>query len=126
MIVPQIVGFIMIVLMIGIVYLATKYVSSARYRGHGIYHITINAWLRGNKGYRNWLRDNKDYHWCILLVLSLCPMILLLIEPFRQNKMFLRPEEALYVNIVLWTSIFFTYKWLFKKLSKHDNITERH
>lgn len=120
MIVPQIIGFILICLMIGIVYLATRYVSSVRYRGHGIYHITINAWLRCDKDYRRWLSENKDYHCCILLIMSLIPMILLLIEPFRQNKMFLKPETALYIQVVLWTSIFFTYKWLFKKLSKHE------
>lgn len=118
MIVPQILGFVLICLMIGIVFLTTKYISGPKYKGHGIYHITINAWFRKNKEYIEWLRQNKDYHWCMILVLSLCPMILLLVEPFRQNKMFIRPESALYVNIILWTSILFTYRWLFKKLSK--------
>lgn len=121
MIIPQLLGFVLVCLMIGIVYLATKYVSSARFDGHGIYHITINAWFRGNRKYQDWLSNNKDYHWCILLVISLCPMILLLIEPFRQNRMFIRPEAALYINIALFTAIFFTYKWLFKKLKKYGD-----
>lgn len=115
---PQVLGFILISLMIGIVYYTTKYVSSADCNGKGIYHIIINAWFRKNEAYREWLKHNRDYQWCILLILALCPMILLLIEPFRQNKMFVRPEAALYINIALWTSILFTYRWLFKKLGK--------
>ena len=115
---PQLLGFILISLMIGIVYYTAKYVSGPKLNGHGIYHITINAWFRNNLLYRKWLRENKDYHWCVLLIIALCPMILLLIEPFRQNRMFIRPESSLYVNIILWTSILFTYRWLFKKLGK--------
>lgn len=118
MIEAQVIGFILICLMIGIVYLTARYISTARCKGHGLYHIIINAWFRGNKTYQYWIRNNKDYLWCLLLILSLCPMILLLIEPFRQNKMFIRPEASLYINIVLWGSIMGTYYWLFKKLGK--------
>lgn len=115
---PQIAGFILICLMIGIVFLTARYISTANYNGHGIYHLMVNAYFRGNSSYRMWLSKNKDYQWCIVLILSLIPMILLLIEPFRQNKMFIRPEASLYINITLWGSIMATYYWLFKKLGK--------
>lgn len=115
--IAQISGFILICLMIGIVYLATKFVSQAKYRGHGIYFLTINAWFRGRSDYQEWLRENKVYHWVILLILALIPTILLLIEPFRQNKMFVRPEASIFINIFLWVAIFKTYSWFFKKLS---------
>lgn len=114
----QILGFILISLMIGIVFLTTRYVSSARYDGRGIYHIIVNAWFRNNAKYRHWLSNNRDYQWCCVLVPALCAMILLLIEPFRENRMLIRPEESLYINIILWVAIFFTYKWLFKKLNR--------
>ena len=38
----QIIGYVLISAMIGIVYLATKVVSTIEYRDNGIYHITIN------------------------------------------------------------------------------------
>jgi len=112
----QLAGFILICLMIGIVYLATRFVARAQYKGRGIYFLTINAWFRGHYEYRCWLRDNKVYHWVMLLIIALIPMILLLIEPFRQNKMFIRPEASIFINIVLWLAILKTYKWFFDRL----------
>lgn len=114
----QILGIVLISFMIGIVFLTTRYVSEANCDGRGIYHVIVNAWFRKNEKYRVWLRQNRDYQWCIFLIFALCAMILLLIEPFKQNKMFIRPESTLWINIALWTSIFFTYRWLFKKLGK--------
>lgn len=117
----QIFGFVLICLMIGIVYLTTKYVSAVRYRGHGLYYITVNAWFRRNQIYLDWLKENRGYHWCVVLIIALCPMILLLIEPFRENRVFERPEATIYINVVLWIAIFFTYKWLFKKLEQCES-----
>lgn len=114
----QVLGMILIIFMIGIVYLTTKYVASAECNGNGIYHVMVNAVFRGNSYYRDWLSKNRDYIWCMILIVALCVMILLLIEPFRENRMFIRPESTLYTNIFLWVSIFFTYRWLFKKLGK--------
>lgn len=113
---PQVAGFILICLMIGIVFLGTKFVSQAKYKGHGIYYLTINAFLRGNNDYREWLRNNRVYHWVSLLIISLIPTILLLIEPFSQNRMLIRPEASVFINIILWIAIFKTYKWLFNKI----------
>lgn len=115
---PQILGFILICQMIALVFVASKYISTADCNGHGVYHVIINAWFRGNKTYREWLRNNRDYQWSFLLILSLCPMILLLIEPFRQNKMFIRPEASLYINVVLWAALLGSYYSLMKKLGK--------
>lgn len=112
----QLSGFILICLMIGIVYLATRFVSEVRFEGRGIYHITVNAWFRHNETYRYWLKHNKVYHWCILLIMALCPTILLLIEPFRQNKMFVRPEASIFINIALWFAVLKTYQWFFNKV----------
>lgn len=119
MIIAQLSGFILICLMIGIVYLATRFVSEAKYNGKGIYHITINAWFRDNKKYQNWLKENKVYHWCILLIIALCPTILFLIEPFRQNQMFVRPEASIWINIFLWFAVLKTYSWFFKRVGKN-------
>lgn len=119
MIIAQVSGFILICLMIGIVYLATRFVSEVKYNGKGIYYITINAWFRGNKKYQYWLKENKIYHWCILLIMALCPTILLLIEPFRQNQMFVRPEASIWINIFLWFAVLKTYSWFFKRVGKN-------
>lgn len=116
MIIAQLSGYALICLMIGIVYLATRFVSEAEYKGKSIYYITINAWFRGHCEYQDWLRSNKIYHWCILLVIALCPTILLLIEPFSQNKLFIDPETSIYVNLLLWFSVLKTYNWFFKRL----------
>lgn len=117
--IAQISGFILICLMIRLVYLTTRFVSSASYNGNGIYHITINAWFRGNKRYREWLRKNTIYHWCILLVIALCPIIILLIEPFRQNEMVIRPEVTIFFNMALWLAILKRDRWFY------DNYSER-
>lgn len=114
--VAQLSGFILICLMISLVYLTTKFVSSVRFRGHGIYFITINAWFRGHKVFKDWLKDNYGYLWCIILIVSLSVTILLLIEPFRHNKMFIRPEASIFVNIFLWVSILYRDKWLYGKV----------
>lgn len=115
----QVSGFVLIGLMIGIVYLATRFVSEAKCNGKGIYHVTINAWFRGHETYQDWLRQNKIYHWCILLVIGLCFTILFLIEPFRQNKMFIRPEASIWVNILVWFAVLKTYNWFFKRVGKN-------
>lgn len=110
-------GFILICLMIGIVFMATRFVSSVRHNGKDIYFITINAWFRGHHEYQEWLKNNTVYHWCVLLVMALCPTILFLIKPFSRGHMFVRPEMTLYTNILLWTAIFATYRWFFKATS---------
>lgn len=110
----QLSGFILICLMIGIVFMATRFVSSVRLDGRGIYWITVNGWIRGDKRYREWMKDNPVYFWSMLLVASLCPTILFLIPPFSRGNMFVRPELMLYTNVILWSAIFATYRFFFK------------
>ena len=117
----QLLGFILICLMITMVYYTTKYVSSVRFRGHCLYFVMVNGYIRRKPVYLEWLKRNKDYTWCVLLILSLCPMILALIEPFRNNKMFIRPEATLYINIFLWVSITLRDKWLYRKAGNKDD-----
>lgn len=112
----QFVGYILICLMIGIVYLATRVVCSARHDNEGIYYITINAWFRGHVGYREWLKDNTVYHWLILLVICLIAIILGLVEPFSQGRMKQRDLIVLLASPPAWFAIYKTYRWLFKKL----------
>jgi len=116
--IAQVSGFILMCLMIGIVYLATRFVSQAKYKGKGIYFVTINAWFRGHMEYRNWLRSNKIYHWLILLIIALIPTMLMLIVPFSQDRMFIRPEAGIFINTVLWFAILKTYKWFFDRLHR--------
>lgn len=116
--VAQLSGFVLICLMISLVYITTKFVSGVRFKGHGIYFITINACFRGHKVFRGWLKDNYGYLWCIILIISLSATILLLIEPFRHNKMFIRPEASIFINVFLWVSILYRDKWLYGKIQK--------
>lgn len=116
--IAQFSGFVLIVLMIWLVYLTTRFVSKASYKGNGIYHLTVNAWFRNNLDYQIWLKKHRIYHWCVLLIIALCPMILLLIEPFRQNKMFIRPEATIFINIVLWFAISMRDKWFYDNYDK--------
>ncbi len=112
----QFIGYILICLMIGIIYLATRVVSSVRYDDEGIYYITINAWFRDNREYLNWLKENTIYHLLILLVVCLVIIVLCLIPPFSRGQMINRPILALFVSVPLWYIIYQTYRWLFKKL----------
>lgn len=112
----QLIGYVLICLMIGIVYLATRVVSAVKYDNAGIYYLSVNAWLRGHIEYRQWLKDNTVYYWLILLIFSLIVMILCLIPPFSRGQMFNRPEIGLIISVPLWLAIQRTYVWLFKKL----------
>lgn len=100
------------------VYDTTRFVSGVSFMGNGIYHITVNAWFRGNYTYQQWLKNNTVYHWCILFIIALCPTILLLIEPFRENRMFERPEASLVINIMLWYASYKMNRWFFRNSSK--------
>ena len=111
-------GFILICLMIRIVYLATRYVSEVEYDGRGIYYITVNAWFRNNYQYKEWLKNNKVYHWCILFILSLCFIILLLVDSYRRNDLFMVAETSILFNIFLCISILKAQLWFVKRLSK--------
>ena len=114
MTIAQISGFLLICVMMRIVFITTRYVSGAKFQGHGIYYLTINAWFRSNFVYKQWLRSNKIYHWCILLIIALCSTILLLIEPFRQNQMFVRPEASIFISLLLWVASERVHNWFFK------------
>lgn len=116
----QAIGYILICLMIGIVYLATRVVCSVKHDNEGIYFITINAWFRGHSGYREWLKANTVYHWLILLVISLIAIILGLIPPFKEGDMLNRPFVVMLFSVPAWFAIYKTYKWLFKKLRMLD------
>lgn len=114
----QLSGFVLILIMIRMVYDTTRFVSGVSFMGNGIYHITVNAWFRGNYIYRQWLKNNSIYHWCILFIIALCPTILLLIEPFRENRMFERPEASLVINIILWWASYKMNRWFFRNNRK--------
>jgi len=111
----QMSGYILLVLMILLTFETTKFVSGARFNGRGIYFITVNAWFRGHKGYLNWLRNNRIYHWCILLIIALCPTILLLIRPFSQGHMLIRDELSPYFNVMLWFALCFVLRIFYNR-----------
>lgn len=112
----QISGYILLVLMSILAILATAFVSGAKHDGRGIYYLTINAWLRGNKSYLKWLKENSVYHWCVVLIAVLCPTILSLAPSFRSGNMIFRPELVIWINPVLWLAILMSYRWFFKRL----------
>lgn len=112
----ELIGFTLILLMMGIVFLATRFVASARLDGKNIYYITVNAVFRGNKQYQEWIKHNSVYLWCILLIASLCVTVLCLIPEFIQHRVFNKPKVSLIVSVPLWLAIYKTYLWFFKKL----------
>lgn len=112
----QFIGFALISLMMGIVFLATQFVASAENNGKGLWYNTMRAVYWGDYKYREWLKNNTVYWWCVLLIICLCITIIGLIPPFREGKIYLRPFITLVVSIPLWISIFYTYKWFFKKI----------
>lgn len=114
----QLSGYILLVMMSVLACLAAAFVSGHKYDGRGIYYITINALFRGNKEYREWLKENTIYHWCILLILTLCPVILSLIPSFRAGNMLVRPDWMVWINPILWAAHLGSYRWFFKKLNK--------
>ena len=116
MILAQITGFILICLMIALIYLTTRFVSDVRFNGKGIYHITVNAWFRGNKMYKEWSKENKGYYYCIAVIIGLTCTILLLIEPFSEKRMIVRPEASLFVSGLLWLAMLKRDQWFFKKI----------
>lgn len=111
----QVFGFILLLIMIKMVYDTTRFVSSANFQGRGIYYITINAWFRNNEVFKEWLRQNSIYHWCMLFVIALCPTILLLIPPFRENRMFERPEAIPFIGAILWYASYRMNRFFYKK-----------
>lgn len=115
----QLIGLCLIILMMGIVLLATRFVSSAVYNDKGLWHITIRAIFWDDQKYKFWLKNNLVYWWCVLLIVCLCVVIMALIPPFRQGHVYVRPIISLLVSIPLWTSIFYTYKWFFKRVGKN-------
>lgn len=114
MTIAQLSGLILICLMICLVYLTTRFVAEAHCNGRGVYHIMINAWFRGNKMYKDWIKVNYGYLVCVVVIIGLCSMVLLLIEPFRHNKMFIRPEASIFINVLLWGAIVFRDQWMYK------------
>lgn len=114
----QISGYVLLLMMSLLACLSAAFVSGAKYQGRGIYYITINGWFRGNQNYRQWLKENKIYHWCILLIMALVPTILSLAPNFRSGNMILRPEIMTWINPFLWFAHLASYRWFFKKMGK--------
>ncbi len=114
----EVIGFIMVFSMMRVIFVATRFVSGARYRGYGLWHIGVNGFLRRKEHYLEWLRENKVYMWSALLVISLCTCILGLIGAFSHSKMFDRPKLVMIVSPVIWISIEAVYSWFVKKLKE--------
>lgn len=112
----QFVGFILILLMMGIVYFATAFISGARCNGHGFWHIVVRSVFYSDYRYSNWLRNNTIYVYSSGLVLCLCITILTLIAPFSKGHMFVRPEVALYCSIPLYFCLLKICQFFMKRI----------
>lgn len=98
----QLFGYVLLIIMVKMVYDSTRFVSTAKFKGKGIYFITINAWFRNKYIYQQWIKENAIYHWCILFIVALCPTILLLIKPFRENMVFDNPDVLILISMLMW------------------------
>lgn len=114
----QISGYVTLVIMVILVFFATIFVSGPKYEGHGIYYLTINGIFRGNKDYCRWLKQNKVYLWCCLLIFFLCPTILSLAPSFRSGNMIVRPEIMTWINPFLWLSLLMSLMWFFNRIKQ--------
>lgn len=112
----EVFGFLMIIGMMALVFVATRFVSGKKYNGKGIWHIVVNAYLRNKSHYKQWLHYNMVYLWSVLLILVLIVTILGLIGSFSHSKMFDRPKLILIVSPIVWLSIYKCYSWFVKKL----------
>lgn len=116
----QMSGWILLALMAILACIATAFVSGKKYDGRGVYYLTVNAWLRGNKDYRQWTKDNVVYYWVILMVAFLCPTILTLAPSFRAGNMILRPEIMVWLNPFLWAAILLAFRWFFNRIKTYQ------
>jgi len=113
-------GFLLVGLMMLLVFVATRFVSTAQFNGNGIWQITIRAYIRRDIIYLEWIKSRKIYLWSSLLVITLCVSILGLIGSFSQREMFNRPQLVLIVSPFLWLSILKCYLWFVDKLKEKE------
>jgi len=111
MTIMQIFGFLLVVAMMFLVYIVTRFVASAEYEDKGIWHITIRAYFWKDKKYIDWVKENRVYEWSTLLVVCLIVTILSLIPPFSKGVMFVRPELVMVISPILYLSIAMIYRW---------------
>lgn len=116
----QFIGFILIVLMMGLAFLATWFAGSANYKGGGLWYITIRALFWKDRDCQLWVRENYIYHLCVALTICLCVTVLGLIPPFREGNVYIRPILVLATSPIMWGIIAACYYWFIKKL-KHCN-----
>lgn len=112
----QILGVVLIITMMTLVFVATRFVSSVKYRDKGFWYITIRSYVWRDERYIEWSRENRVYLWSFILIITLCVTILGLIGSFAHNKMFDRPEWVLIVSPFLWFSLVQCYRWFVRKL----------
>lgn len=118
MMIYNILSFGLVLSMTGLVFIATRFISSAECNGHGIWHITINALFRGRQDYQNYLKSNSVYLWSVLLVMTLCVMTIALVGAFSHNKIFGRPEIISWAGPIFYLSIIMCFRWFVKKIKE--------
>jgi hypothetical protein len=117
----QISGWVLLLLMSILACVGVAFISGKKYEGRGIYFITINALIRGNKDYLRWIKNNTIYFWVAGMVVVLCPTILTLAPSFRSGNMILRPEIMIWLNPFLWFFMLMALRWFFNKLQTYNN-----
>lgn len=114
----QILGVVLIITMMALVFVATRFVSSVKYLDKGFWYITIRSYIWRDRKYMEWSKDNTVYLWSFVLILTLCATILGLIGSFAQQRMFHRPEWILAISPFLWFSLVQCYRWFVKRLKE--------
>lgn len=117
MTVYEFIGLLLVFSMMRVVFVATRFVAKAKMNGYGLWHITINGYLRRKEMYLEWLKYNKVYLWSTLLVVSMCASILGLIGAFSHSKMFDRPKLVMIVGPIIWLCVERCYTWFSKRVN---------
>lgn len=116
MVLYDFVGLAMVVGMMLVVFDATRFVSSVRFNGKDLWHITVRAYCWRDKRYIDWVRSNRVYHWSCLLITTLIVTILGLIGSFSKSNYFNRPEVIYIISPIIWLSIYKSNRWFTKKI----------
>lgn len=112
----EVFGVLLVLAMMSLVFVATRFVASANYRHQNIWQITLRAYVWRQDDFREWLSLNRVYLWSSLLVVCLVISILGLIGSFSHNKIFDRPELVIIISPFLWLSIVMMFRWFARRL----------
>jgi len=100
-------------IMMALVFIVTRFISSAEY---GLWGSFIKGYIRGNRHRKEWVKEYNIYYWSLLFNVSLIVTILTLCGAVGEMKFLNRPFLALVVSPILWYSLLRCMLYYIKKL----------